>query len=325
MPRPSEPRPTPRPIGLGFGSGRGPYRGLRLALALTVAVGTLAPRPAHAEPAIPPEVQEHYDRGASELAAGHFASAASEFAAAYEGMPASSKDLRVSLLFELVDTQRQAYGAGGAIRDREHPAAHLCAAETVLTEFIDNAERERKGKGKKSGDVVKATELRAEVSEQIAAARRETPALDCATVEVPGEEVAEAPAEPAPAPKPERAPRKINKPLVIAGGAVTGFGLIMIGLMAGGLVRGNRADADGNALVTANPTRPSDDPELLEIDKRGKVGNRMAIAGGVLATLAVGTGVALLVIGLRGRSSSRVAVTPTMNLRGGGLAVRWAF
>ncbi|HEY0135331.1 MAG TPA: hypothetical protein VGB85_14705, partial [Nannocystis sp.] len=274
--------------------------------------------------AIPAEVQEHYDRGARERDAGNFAVAASEFAAAYAGMPASQKELRVSVLFDLVDAQRQAYGAGGRIHEREHPAAHLCAANETLTEFIDAAEKARKGKGKKSGDVVRAIELRSEVRSQLDAARQSAPNLDCATAEPPTAAAVEAPAEPPPATKPDRPPRKIDKPLVITGAALTGFGLIMVGLMAGGLVRGNRADAEGEALVDASPTTPRDDEDLLAIDHRGKVGNRMAIAGGVLGALALGSGVALLVLGLRGRPS-RVAVAPAMGPRGGGLTLRWQF
>lgn len=335
MPRPPEPRATndwtDRSAGrrVGAPSGwLGSQRSLRLALAVTVAVGTLTPGSAQAEPSVPQEAQEHFDRGTRERDAGRFAVAASEFAAAYEGMPNSSKDLRASVLFELVDTQREAFRAGGQVRGREHPAAHLCAAEKVLAEFIEKTEGARKGKGKRSLDVVKATELRADVLAQIEGARKDAPELDCATVEYPREAVAEVTHAPNSAPKPERARRKIDKPLVIAGGALTGFGLIMVGLMAGGLVRGTRAETAGDAYVTRNPTTPADDRDLLTIDRRGRSGNRMAIAGGVLGALALGTGVALLVLGVRGRPAARtgrVAVTPAMSPRGGGVTVLWRF
>ena len=314
MPRPSEPRASICGIGL------------RTTLAVAMIAGPWSPRLAHAAPTIPAEVQEHYDRGARERDAGNFVVAASEFAAAYAGMPASQKELRVSVLFDLVDAQRQAYGTGGRIRGREHPAAHLCAANETLTEFIEAAEKARKGKGKKSGDVIRATELRSEVRSQIDVARKDAPDLNCATVEYPSD----AGVEPEPEPEPEKAaprprtPRKIDKPLVITGAALSGFGLIMVGLMAGGLVRGKRAEDEGEALVTKSPTIPADDPDLLDIDRRGKVGNRMAIAGGVLGALALGTGVALLALGLRGRPS-KVAVAPAMSPRGGGLTLRWQF
>jgi len=312
MPRPSEPRASICRIGL------------RTTLAVAMIVGPWTPRPAHAAPTIPVEVQEHYDRGARERDAGNFVVAASEFAAAYAGMPASQKELRVSVLFDLVDAQRQAYGAGGRVRGREHPAAHLCAANETLTEFIDAAEKARKGKGKRSGDMIRATELRSEVRSQIDVARKDAPDLNCATVEYPSDAAIEPEREPEKAPPRPRTPRKIDKPLVITGAVLSGFGLIMVGLMAGGLVRGKRAEAEGEALVTQSPTIPADDADLLDIDHRGKVGNRMAIAGGVLGTLALGTGIALLVVGLRGRPS-KVAVAPAMSPRGGGLMLRWQF
>jgi hypothetical protein len=73
------------------------------------------------------------------------------------------------------------------------------------------------------------------------------------------------------------------------------------------------------------PTLPADHPALQEIDHNGKVGNRMAIAGGVIAGLALGAGVGLLVVGLRGGRTNKVAVTPTMSPRALGLALRWQF
>ncbi len=301
------------------------------ALSAAVAVATLTPEPARAAPTVPPEAEEHYDNGVRERDAGRYAAAASEFAAAYAGIPPSIKELRASVLFDLVDAQRNAFTAGGKIRGKEHPAAHLCAAEEELTGFIDATEKERARKGKKSADTLKAMELRSEVRGQIEAARKANAELDCATVEYPRDEIS-APAEPAgpsEAPKkPPKQPRKIDKPLVITGGVLTAVGLGMVGLMAAGLVRGKRAEERGDALVAASPTLPKEDPELQQIDRDGKTGNRMAIAGGVVGALALGTGVALLVVGLRGgrtAPASRVAVAPTMAPRALGLVLRWQF
>lgn len=294
-------------------------------------VASLSPQAVRAAPAISQEAQEHYDRGLKEKSAERFAAAAAEFEAAYAAIPASNKDLRASVLFELVEARREAFAAGGRTQGKQHPAAHLCAADKALTEFIDAAEKERKGKGKRSVDVVRATDERAQVREQIAGERKLTPALDCETVEFPSDDVAEAtpaPTEKPDAPAPVKQPRErrpINKPLTIAGGVLTGVGLAMVGLMAGGMVRGKRAEADGDALVEARPTTPEDDPELQKIDDRGRSGNRMAIAGGVIGALALGTGIALLVVGLRGGPTRRVAVAPTVAPRAVGLALRWQF
>lgn len=301
-----------------------------VSVGVAVVVGSLTPTLVRAaEPAISVDAEQHYNRGISERDAGHYAAAAVEFELAYKDIPASS-EYRAGVMFEMVDAHRAAFSAGGRIRGKEHPAAHLCAADTVLAEFVAATEEVRGRKGKRSPDTNRAIELRNDLRKQIAAAKQTAPELDCATVEYPREDVAAAapPVEPGeePAKKPPRAPRKIDKPLVIAGGVLTGFGLIMIGLMAGGMVRGKRAEADGDALVAAMPTLPAEDAALQEIDQRGKSGNRMAIAGGVLGGLALGTGVALLVVGLRGgRTNNKVAVAPTMSPQALGLAMRWQF
>jgi len=295
---------------------------------VAVVFASLVPNGARAEPAISPEAEQHYNRGITERDAGHYAVAASEFAAAYEGIPESSH-LRAGVLFEMVDVQRAAFSAGGRVRGKEHPAAHLCAADKALSGFIDATELARGRKGKRSPDTVRAIELRTDLRKQVAAAQQTAPELDCATVEYPRDDVVAVtqPTEPdeTSAKKPPRAPRKIDKPLVIAGGVLTGVGLAMVGVMAAGLVRGKRAEADGDTLVAAMPTLPADHPALQEIDHNGKVGNRMAIAGGVIAGLALGAGVGLLVVGLRGGRTNKVAVTPTMSPRALGLALRWQF
>lgn len=329
MQRPPEPRATRlRPLRSRLGEAL-----VAWGLSVAVVVASLTPLSVQAAPAIPAEAEQHYERGVLERDAGRFAAAAAEFSAAYAGIPASLKDLRAGVLFDLVEAQRRAYAAGGRVRGNEHPAAHLCAADTALTGFIDAAEKERKGKGKRSSDAVRATEVRAEVRAEITKVREKTPELDCETAEVPREDVAEAtPPSTQPngsdapkQPKPPREKRPIDKPLTIAGGALTAFGLAMIGLMAGGLVRGKRAEADGDALVLERPTTPRDDPELQSIKDRGRSGNGMAIAGGVIGGLALGTGIALLVVGLRGGRSKRVAVAPTFAPRALGMALSWQF
>lgn len=297
---------------------------------MAVVVAPLTPTAARAAaPAMSEaEANEHFDRGMREKNEGNYAAAAAEFTAVYDSLPAASKS-RASVLIDLVDARRSAFAAGGRQRGKEHPAAHLCAADKSLTEFIEEEEKQRGRKGKRSADATSAIDQRTEVRNLLAAAQQTARELDCATVEFPKDDVATAPpaVEPGegPAKKPPRTPRKIDKPLVIAGGVLTGVGLAMVGLMAGGLVRGKRAEADGEALVAEKPTLPAEDPTLQEIDHRGKGGNRMAIAGGVLAGLALGTGVALLVVGLRGGRAKKVAVAPTMSPQALGLALRWQF
>ena len=313
MPRRPEPRASPF---------------LRLALSVTVLAASLTSRPARAAPAISATADEHYERGRSEREAKRFAAAVAEIAIAYKEIPPTQSQ-RATVLFELVDAQRSAFAAGGRIRGREHPAKHLCDAEVALTQFIEMAEKKRAPKAKRSPDARMAGELRVEVRKQLDEARKASADLDCATVELPRDDVPEsAPEAPSDAAangvrKPRRA---IHKPFVIAGAATTGVGMIFVGLMASGLVRGKRAEEDGDALVAKSPTLPEEDPLLNAIDRRGKGANRLAIAGGVIGTAALGAGIALLVIGLRGGpSSTRVALSPTFSRQDLGLLLRWQF
>lgn len=284
------------------------------------------PRPAlaaFAAPEVPKEVEDHYDRGIREREAGRHAVAVEEFTAAYEGMPRELKDMRASVLWELIDAHRSAYSAGGEIRGKQHPAAHLCAAEELLDQFLAEQEAERKPRAKKSPDALRAVELRGNIDKDLRSARAASPDLDCATVLFPREvvEPEPEPTQPAAVPPPRR---EINKPLVIAGSVTAGVGLLMIGLMAGGMVRGKRAEEAGQDVVDMNQTLPPDDPDLVAIDKRGKSGNNMAIAGGVLSLVCLGVGATLLVFGLR-RKPSKVAAAPYATPHTAGLTLRWQF
>ncbi|MBA3548912.1 MAG: hypothetical protein H0T76_20715 [Nannocystis sp.] len=309
MPRRPEPRASPC---------------LRLALSVAVLAASLTSRPAGAEPAISATADEHYERGRSEREAKRFAAAVAEFAIAYKEIPPTQSQ-RATVLFELVDAQRSAFAAGGRVRGREHPAKHLCDAEVALTEFIEMAEKKRAPKAKRSPDARMAGELRVDVRKQLDEARKASADLDCATVELPRDDVPE-PAPEALSNETDKPRRAIHKPFVIAGAVTTGVGMIFVGLLASGLVRGKRAEEDGDALVAKSPTLPEEDPVLKAIDRRGKSANHLAIAGGVIGTAALGAGIALLVIGLRGGpSSSRVALSPTFSRQDLGLLLRWQF
>lgn len=313
------------PLSLASRSSRARWSGVVVAAALVAQ----APRVAVAAPSegISEAAQAAYDRGLAERDAGHPAAAAREFASAYAQIADDQRELRAAVLFDLVEAHRGAFAAGGTRNGNEHPAAHLCAADRALADFIE-AEQERSKRGKKTPDSVKATRLREEIRREFIAAKAKESDLDCAALELPRVAAAEpgpSPREDKPAQDPQPRPAS-SKKLLIAGGATGGFGLVMLGLMVGGLVRGNRAEADGKALVEAMPTLMEDDPALASIDRRGRSGNAMAIAGGVLGSLALGAGVALLVLGARaGKQGGPVAVVPVLSPRSAGLTLRLQF
>ena len=262
-------------------------------------------------------VNKRYQEGRAERDAGDFVTAAESFMAAFKDIPPKSREIRASVLFDLVDARRNAFAEG------EGPG-QICECERLLVEYLAEVKQLLGARAEKSPDTRKARKLLAEVRKQIAAVKAENPALDCATTTVlrPVPEPEPAPPPPPPvAPEPAAAgpdPAQLRRArtLVIAGGVTTGVGGVFLGVMAGGLAIGQKAEHDGAtrtsmALASGTPLS-EDDPELQSIVRRGKTGNQLAIASGVIATVFVAAGVAMLVLGLRARKArpARVALVP---------------
>lgn len=280
--------------------------------------------PAAAAPAPAPDpaleaVNKRYQDGLRERDAGDFVTAAESFTAAYKDIPPKSREIRASVLFDLVDARRNAFAEG------EGPG-QICECERLLGDYLVEVKELLGARAEKVPDTRKARKLLAEVRKQIAAVKAENPGLDCAatTVERPAPEPEPAPApapppvEVAPAPAgPDPAQLRRARTLVIAGSVTTGVGGLLLGVMAGGLVIGRNAEDDGDALtlqaLAAGMPLSKDDPALQDLVDRGQTGNRLAIAGGVIATVAVAAGVTMLVLGLRARKGQppRAALVPS--------------
>lgn len=300
-----------------------------LRASLIAAAVAVAPLPARAEPAGPVDPKLEYEQGLEERDAGNFVTAAEHFDVAYRELPASDRDVRAAVMFELVDARRNAFAEG------EGPP-QICEAERVLVGYLDEVKAEFGARGDKRPDTRKAKKVLAEVRKQIAVLKKETPELDCATEIVEAPPPAEPPPVEGPPPEPPNQPApEDSKPdprartLVIAGAATTGVGGLFLVLMGVGLGLGNRAELDGAkqtaAAVLAGMPLSEDDPELQQIVKRGRVGNGLAIAGGVLATAAIAAGVTLIVLGTRKRPAKAAAFAPAVapGFVGGSLAVRF--
>jgi hypothetical protein len=278
--------------------------------------------PAAAAPAAAPDpvleaVNKRYQEGLAARDAGDFVTAAESFTAAYKDIPPKSREIRASVLFDLVDARRNAFAEG------EGPG-QICECERLLVAYLDEVKQLLGARAEKVPDTRKARKLLAELRKQIAAVKLENPALDCAATTVdrpapepePEPEPPPAPAEP-PAPAgPDPAQTRRARTLVIAGGVTTGVGVVMLGVMAGGLAIGRKAEQDGEDLtlkaLANNAPLSEDDPGLRSLLRRGHTGNALAIAGGVIATVAVAAGVTMIVLGLRARKGrpARAALVP---------------
>jgi hypothetical protein len=92
-------------------------------------------------------------------------------------------------------------------------------------------------------------------------------------------------------PEPKR-PRKPGQALVISGSVLTGLGVAGLSMMVAGMVVGGQ----NNDIADI----PSNDLDArLSRFSQGRLGNALAIAGGVGGAVLVGAGVALLVVGVK--------------------------
>lgn len=114
-----------------------------------------------------------------------------------------------------------------------------------------------------------------------------------------------------------RAERRPGDRMVRAGVGVTVSGLLGYGLMAAGLAIGNIADSDLLAL-----TGRDDIEARRDIIARGRLGNRLAIAGAVTATAALAVGIPLIVFGRRRHEASAPRAVVLVGGAGGGFGLR---
>lgn len=328
MPRRSAAAAPREPVPPARRPERGPHRRALPRVAAVLVAMSLGTSSAHAAPGKQPDpdlaaATRTYEEGISERDAGNFVAAAESFTAAYRAIPMQERGIRASVLFDLVDARRNAFAEG------EGPG-QLCECERVVVAYLDELKQGFGSKAEKFPDTRKARKLLAELRKQVDELRVENPALDCATtpLEKP------APPEPEPAPEPTPPPTTTPTPdldahqadaanarrartLTIAGAVTTGVGGLFLGMLTAGLVLGRNADRDGQArtqaAIAAGTPLSQDDPGLQSLVHRGKLGNGLAIAGGVLATVAVATGVSLLVLGQRARKAPpRAALAPAL-------------
>jgi hypothetical protein len=113
--------------------------------------------------------------------------------------------------------------------------------------------------------------------------------------------------------------KKGSKALIGVGAGLMGLGVVGLAVMTGGLVMGKRAN-DLSGL------EPGDIPGRRDQFDRGRVGNGMAIGGGVAGGVLLATGAVLLGIGLARRSKNgRTAWAPMLGPRTAGLAISGRF
>lgn len=108
--------------------------------------------------------------------------------------------------------------------------------------------------------------------------------------------------------------------MVVAGAAITVGGVAAYGLFGAGLAIGNRAEQD-----IASLTGTDDIEARRDLLARGRLGNRLALAGGIVSLLTVAVGIPLIVVGRRravAASASRRRTPVAFGMQGAGAFVR---
>ncbi len=118
--------------------------------------------------------------------------------------------------------------------------------------------------------------------------------------------------------KPAKKPAKPGTGFIAGGAALMVVGAGGIGLMGYGLSAGAKAESDGEKLAGTSPT----DAQIAAIEDDGKLGNTLAIVGGVVGGLGLAGGAALIGLGVKKRQLNRhVALAPSFQRNYAGL---WA-
>jgi hypothetical protein len=277
-----------------------------LAWLLTVALGAPPVAAAPADDEMRRQVEAALEAADRASEAGDHATAAAKYGEVVDLLPEGRDhhDGRALALLDSVRARRRAFTELGDFRQ-------LCAARGLIARYL--------------GETSAAYGLAAASMDGPTAAAREKQdidaALEAAHATCPGDQVKTPPREdPGPEPPPV-APEPRRSPTTIAGAVTLGVGAGLLVMMAAGLGVGSSAEAAGRDLRREQPTRDID--SLLDADfyRRGRTGNGLAIAGGIVGGALVIVGASLLIVGARKRG--RRAVARRLGAAGPALEIRF--
>jgi hypothetical protein len=254
-----------------------------------------ASEPPSAEEAAVEQAQQLFDAGATKFETADYVGAIELWTEAFGLVPnvPENAPIKARLIANIAAAQERAYGVDKQVSHLNQAKILLERYRGVLADiYLDEVEREK--------------EL-AWVNERVAK-------IDAELKVVADREAAErAAAEQAAA---ERAARDDAPPpgqgLVIGGSVLAGLGVAGLGVMVAGMVIGSQNDD-----ISDLPTNDLD--TRADRFRMGRLGNALAIGGGVGGAVLLGTGVALLVVGLKkkraaGQEETAITVVPTLDV-----------
>lgn len=261
-------------------------------LLLLCMVDGTEPPPPPPPPTAAARFEDGFALGQKQYEAGAYLQAARTWVEAASRLPevTANRENRAALFEYIAD----AYRRGLPAKDR---APVLREAVTVLDEYCNGF---RSAYGTETPINPKVLQIQFELRRQI----EELPA--------PGE-----PVEPSWTPAPEVRPWK---GLVAGGGVLAGVGAgaaILAAIMGG---RGDRIEAEFEAAKCSLYTPTQSCADLVD---NGRTANKLAIGGAIVAPLALGGGVAMLLVGARRRAAVRYAFLPVITPAFAGISLTW--
>lgn len=241
------------------------------------------------------EAQRLYEEGRAAYETFNYDAAIELWTTALARTPktADAGGVRNALVYNLAAAQLKAHAL-------DHEEVRLKRARLLLARYLE--EEQRAG----SADPEDVARVEAQMKEID---------LELSKADAPPPVASAPPPRPVHAPPPER---KRGTGMLAAGATLLVVGGGLAGAMVAGIVRSRRSESRLGELDTIESE--TERPRVVE---RGELGNRLAIASGAVASVAVASGIALVVVGKRRRDASRtqggVAITGISPMFGRGL------
>lgn len=242
-----------------------------------------------------------YDSGEARFATADFLGAIEDWTEAFKIVPDSTDAARIKalLIYNIATARERAHEVTGDV-------AHLRQAKILLEDYAASIPA-------LFGDTPAAADERGKVTERLNTITRAIEAADRSK----RKDRNNGPRDDRPDDPSKQGPGN-RKALIGAGAAALVLGVGGLGMMAGGLAMGKNANDLGDL-----------DPEDIEGRRdqfdRGRTGNTLAIAGGVVGGALTITGAVLVGIGASRKPASGVSFVPTFGRRFAGLGLSGRF
>jgi hypothetical protein len=226
------------------------------------------------------QAQRLFDQGATKYETADYIGAIELWTEAFGLVPSvpENASVKARLIANIAAAQERAYSV-----DKE--VSHLNQAKILIERYRDALDEIYPDEIEREKERVWVNDRLTKIDAELQVVAEREAAEKAAAEKAAAEQAAAEQAEQPPPPPPGRG-------LVIGGSVLAGVGAAGLGVMVGGMVLGSSNDD-----ISDLPTNDLD--TRADRFRMGRLGNALAIAGGVGGGVLLGVGVALLVVGLK--------------------------